>query len=95
MGVFSVLQLPRLRTPDLGPVPVPTALLLGGLLLGFLLGAGVRLIAARSARGRRQRAARRLNDAVTAVARERILAPVVAVLKAHRETRQSLSRALR
>jgi hypothetical protein len=95
VGVFNVLQLPRLRTPDVGPVPVPTALLLGGLLLGFLVGAGVRAVAGRSARARRQRAARRLHDAVSGVARERIVAPVVAVLSAHRETRQSLTRALR
>lgn len=94
LGVFSWLQLPDLRTPDLGPVPVPTALLLGGLVLGFLLGLAVRLLAGNFARSRRARAAARLDGAIGSVARDSIIEPVAAVLAAHRRTREALARAL-
>jgi GTP-binding protein EngB required for normal cell division len=94
-AVFSWLGLPKIRTPDVGPVPVPTALLVGGLLLGFLLGAAVRFIAARKARARRARAARRLDDAIADVARKEIMQPVIGVLEAHRRTREALERAMR
>jgi GTPase Era involved in 16S rRNA processing len=94
LGVFSWLQLPEIRTPDLGPVPVPTALLIGGLVLGFLLGLAVRMLAANMARTRRARAAARLDGAIGAVARDRIVQPVAAVLTAHRRTREALARAL-
>lgn len=94
-GVFSWLGLPKIRTPDIGPVPVPTALLVGGLLFGFLLGAVVRVVAARKARARRQRAARRLDDAIADVARKEVMQPVIDVLEAHRRTREALARAMR
>jgi GTPase Era involved in 16S rRNA processing len=95
LGVFSWLRLPEIRTPDLGPIPVPTALLLGGLVLGFLLGLAVRMMAGNLARGRRARAAARLDGAIGAVARDRIIEPIAAVLAAHRRTREALARALR
>jgi GTP-binding protein EngB required for normal cell division len=95
LGVFSWLRLPEIRTPDLGPIPVPTALLLGGLVLGFLLGLAVRMMAGNLARGRRARAAARLDGAIGAVARDSIIEPVAAVLGAHRRTREALARALR
>jgi hypothetical protein len=94
LGVFSWLRLPDLRTPDLGPIPVPTALLLGGLVLGFLLGVAVRLLAGNLARSRRARAAARLDGAIGSVARDSIIEPVGAVLAAHRRTREALARAL-
>jgi GTPase Era involved in 16S rRNA processing len=93
LGVFSWLRLPDLRTPDIGPVPVPTALLLGGLVLGFLLGVAVRLMAGNLARSRRARAAARLDGAIGSVARDSIIEPVGVVLAAHRRTREALARA--
>ncbi len=64
-------------------------------MLGFLVGLAVRMLAGNLARSRRARVAGRLDAAITRVARERIIAPVVAVLAAHRQTRESLHRALR
>ena len=93
LGVVSWLRLPDIRTPDLGPIPVPTALLLGGLVLGFLLGLAVRMMAGNLARSRRARAAARLDGAIGAVARDRIIEPVAAVLADHRRTREALARA--
>jgi GTP-binding protein EngB required for normal cell division len=94
LGVSSWLGLPKIRTPDIGAIPVPTALLIGGLVLGFLLGLLTRFLAARRAAARRARARARLDDAVAVVARERIIAPVAEVLDAHRRTREALARAL-
>jgi GTP-binding protein EngB required for normal cell division len=94
-GIFSWLKLPKIRTPDVGPIPVPTALFVGGLVLGFLLGVIVRVTATRKARARRARAAGRLDAAIADVARKEIMQPVISVLEAHRRTRDSLDRAMR
>jgi hypothetical protein len=71
-------------------VPVPTLLLVAGLVLGLLLGAVVRAVAVRTARRRAERARRRLLDAVAVVARDRVTAPVRAVLADHRSAREAL-----
>jgi GTP-binding protein EngB required for normal cell division len=94
LGVVSWLRLPDIRTPDLGPIPVPTALLVGGLVLGFLLGLAVRMMAGNLARSRRARAAARLDSAIGVVAQQRIIEPVAVVLAAHRRTREALDRAM-
>jgi ribosomal 50S subunit-associated protein YjgA (DUF615 family) len=74
-------------------VPVPTALLLGGLLAGVLL-ALLAAVLARVAAGRRARAARtRLLAAVGAVARARVVDPVAAVLADLTTTREQARRA--
>ena len=72
---------------------MPTALLVGGLVLGFLLGLAVRMMAGNLARARRARAAARLDSAIGSVAQQRIIEPVAAVLAAHRRTREALARA--
>jgi GTP-binding protein EngB required for normal cell division len=77
---MAYLHLPEPETPVWGPLPVPTALLLGGLLAGVLL-ALLAAVLARVAAGRRARAARtRLLAAVGAVARARVVDPVAGVL---------------
>jgi len=93
LGVTGWLQLPQPRTPYLGPLPVPTLLAVGGLALGALLGLLVRLVAGRAARRRGARARSRLHAAIEVVARSRVLAPVEAVLRDHRETREHLAAA--
>jgi hypothetical protein len=90
LAVLGALRLPQPRTPYLGWVPVPTLLLVAGLVLGFLLGAVVRAVARSSARHRADRARRRLLAAVEVVARERVTGPVRAVLADHRDTREAL-----
>lgn len=80
LAVLAYLRLPEPRTPQWGPLPVPTALLGGGLLLGIALallaGALARVLARRRARAVRAR----LLAAVAAVARDRVTAPAAAVL---------------
>ncbi|RHA44330.1 hypothetical protein D1825_01775 [Cellulomonas rhizosphaerae] len=60
--------------------PVPTLMVVGGVVVGLLVALLSRLAAAVGARRRAGRAARRLRRSVEAVARERVVAPVDAVI---------------
>ncbi|CCH77500.1 putative ABC transporter [Nostocoides japonicum T1-X7] len=93
LAVMGWLQLPDVHTPHLGWFPVPTVLLVGGLILGLLLSTLSRWLARIGARRRAHRVERRLRSAVTEVADDRIVAPVEAVLARHAETRTALARA--
>ena len=92
LAVTGWLKLPEPGTPYLGPIPVPTLMLLGGLVIGGLLGLVVRLVAGPAARRRAQRASKRLEAAVEAVAEQRVVAPAQQVLDDHRATREALQR---
>lgn len=91
LGVTGWLRLPEPGTPYLGPLPVPTLLLVGGLVIGALLGVLVRAAAGPAARRRGRRVRRVLLDAVDGVAQQRVIAPVAAVLDDHRSTREALA----
>jgi GTP-binding protein EngB required for normal cell division len=96
LGVLSVmgwLRLPPVPTPYVGPVPLPTVLLLAGLVIGFVLGFGCRSAAQVGARRRKELVAARLEEAVTEVADTHIVAPLEAVLAEHRRTRELLAEA--
>jgi GTP-binding protein EngB required for normal cell division len=90
LALLGALRLPEPHTPYVGWVPLPTLLLVAGLVLGLTLGAGVRVVAGGAARRRGQRARARLLDAVAGVARDRVTGPVSAVLADHRATRDAL-----
>jgi GTP-binding protein EngB required for normal cell division len=93
LAVVGWLQLPPIDTPKVGPLPLPTMLLVAGLLLG-LLGAGLARAAARvGARRRRTLVGRRLRIAITDVANDQLVEPVRAVLDRHRDTREQLEAA--
>jgi putative protein kinase ArgK-like GTPase of G3E family len=62
--------------PRVAGIPLPTLLLLGGLLGGFLLALLTRPLVRASARRRGRQARRRLDDAVEGVARAELLAPL-------------------
>ena len=91
LGITGWLQLPQPRTPYVGPLPIPTLLVLGGLLLGVLIGALVRVLAGVGSRRRSAKTRARLHAAIGQVAEQRVLAPVGAVLRDHRETRTHLA----
>ncbi|MBE2319882.1 50S ribosome-binding GTPase [Solirubrobacter sp. CPCC 204708] len=63
-------------TPDIGGVPAPTALLIGGLLAGLLLALIARLVNRAGARRRARRARRALHERITGVAEELVIAPL-------------------
>ncbi|MFI5959657.1 GTPase [Cryptosporangium sp. NPDC051539] len=73
-----------------GSLALPVGLLLTGLLLGPILHVVGIVLAGRGARAARMRAEQAVLDAVTPVARERVLAPVRAELSAYARVRDAL-----
>jgi GTP-binding protein EngB required for normal cell division len=93
LAVMGWLQLPQLETPKLWGLPWPFLMFVGGLVLGLVLAGLARWFARVGARRRGASVRKRLTEAVSEVARERILAPVQQVLERHRATREALTRA--
>ncbi|HEY7720907.1 MAG TPA: GTPase [Pedococcus sp.] len=93
LGVAGWLRLPEIRTPYVGALPLPTLLLVGGLLLGLVLAAVSRPLARSGARRRAALINERLRSSVATVASAHIVAPVRAVLERHAQTRRSLDAA--
>lgn len=99
IGVLAWLQLPALPTWHVGPrttdgdrlLPLPTTLLVGGLLVGLLLAVVSARLAAIGARRVRRRAAQALDAAVREAAADAVLAPVADVLADHARVRELLT----
>jgi GTP-binding protein EngB required for normal cell division len=94
LALFAVayLQLPEPPLPHWGPLPVPTLMLAGGLVLGLVLAVVSGLFAKVGARRRAGAARRRLNQQVELLAREVVVEPVERELTAHAELCQALGR---
>jgi hypothetical protein len=84
----DVVPLPRVEG-----IPLPTLLLAGGLLCGFLLAVLVRPFVRASARRRGRRVQRRLHESVEQVAREELLDPLAEAAGAHGAFCTALQRA--
>ncbi|MBU2670056.1 50S ribosome-binding GTPase [Actinoplanes bogorensis] len=89
--VLRILGLPELDDPAVGIVPLPTVLLVGGLLLGVLLWLLMRPAVEWGARRARRRAEQRLRTSVSEVGREYVVAPVREVLNAYAQAREALT----
>ncbi|MEU9505686.1 GTPase [Micromonospora sp. NPDC048170] len=88
---LRVLGLPALEHPMVGEVPLPTLLLLGGLLAGLLVAALTRPVVRWAARQARRRAERRLTAAVADIGEEYVLTPVRAVLASYADAHAALT----
>jgi GTPase Era involved in 16S rRNA processing len=95
LAAMGYLQLPAPATPKYRGFPVPTLLLLGGVLIGILLGLLCRLVVGVSARRRARAADRRLRGAIREVTERLVITPVEAEVEAYRATRSGLAAALR
>lgn len=84
------LQLPDVPTPTWRRIPLPTGLLVGGLLVGWLLAAGAGRLARVGAARRRRAVRKRAEDAVAEVARDLVVAPLDAELGRLHELRRAL-----
>ena len=94
LAALGYLQLQdAVPTPDVAGFPLPTVLLLGGLLAGLLLAGATRWINRIAARRRGRRAAKALRSSVEDVAETGILAPVAAELAAHDQLCSALAAA--
>jgi hypothetical protein len=95
LAVMGYLQLPEPSTPEYLGLPVPTLMLLGGVVVGILVALLSRLFAKLGA-GRRARSAdRRLREAIAEVTDELVIGPIEAEIEAYRTTREGLAAALR
>jgi hypothetical protein len=95
LAVLGYLQVSEPSTPDVGPLALPTLLLVGGILLGVLLALVCRWLVAATARRRAHAADQRLRAAVHEVADELVVGPVATELAAYAETRTQLATALK
>ncbi|MFV0457823.1 MAG: GTPase family protein [Actinomycetales bacterium] len=76
--------------PERLGVPLPSAMLIGGIVLGLLLSVLASALAGVGARRRRRKAAKALRAEVAAVGTTLVLDPVAVVLAEHRDTRNAL-----
>lgn len=76
LGVLRYLALPTPEAPMIGEIPLPTAMLIGGLALGFLLALVCMFFVRRRARRVSRRAVRRLRESVAAMVDERFAIPL-------------------
>ena len=95
IGVVAWFRLPDLPTPELGEIPVPTAMVLGGAILGLLVSAVARALASVAARRRAAATKRMLVDAAASTADELVVAPVDAELAELAELRREVERVAR
>lgn len=94
LAVLGFLQMPVDPLAfSWGPVPMPLALLLGGVVVGWLLALLSRVAAGVGARRRRAQVEERLDEAIDEVAFQHVRRPVMAVLDRHEKTRQLLEQA--
>jgi GTPase Era involved in 16S rRNA processing len=89
------LQLPEPSTPKAGGVPLPTLLLVGGVVAGVLLALVCRALVSVTARRRASVADTRLRQAVDEVAQELVVAPVERELAAYTAVRTGVGKALK
>jgi GTP-binding protein EngB required for normal cell division len=82
--------LPPIEYPRVGAAPLPTVLLVGGLLVGVILAGLAGPLAAAAARRARARAESRLRAAVTEIADEFVVMPSTAVVHGYGEARAAL-----
>jgi hypothetical protein len=95
LALGSYARLPEPPTPEVGAFPVPTLLLLGGILLGLLLALVCRWLVSLTAKSRARAADKRLRDAISEVSAEVVVEPIQAELASYAAVRDGLSAALK
>jgi hypothetical protein len=94
LALVGYLQL-DLPSPKVGPVALPTLLLLGGILGGILLALFCKVLVGVTARSRARAADRRLRSGINAVAQELVLAPLQIELASYSTVREQLTTVLK
>ena len=95
LAVMGYLQLPEPETPDYLGFPLPTLMLLGGVVAGVLVAVLSRLFVALGARRKARSADRRLRAAIGEVTEELVIEPIETEIEAYRRARDGLATALR
>jgi predicted GTPase len=91
----AYLQMPPLPTFELQGFPLPTVMLVGGVVLGILLAALGKLLVGMTARRRARKADARLRSAISEVSGRLVVEPVEAELASYTRVREGLREALK
>jgi len=94
LGLLAFLGVQGIDTPFLGPLPLPTWLLIAGLVLGGIVSVAVHQAVNTGAARRRMVIAAQMRDVVQDVAWSHVIAPIAQVLHDHRTVREALNRAI-
>jgi len=94
LGLLAFLGVQGIDTPFLGPLALPTWLLIAGLVLGGIVSVAVHQAVNTGAARRRMVIAAQMRDAVQDVAWSHVIAPIAQVLHDHRAVREALNRAI-
>jgi GTPase Era involved in 16S rRNA processing len=89
---YLTFEMPE--TPDVAGYPLPLLLLVGGVVLGIVFALFCRLLVRATARRRARTAERRLRSAISEVADELVVRPVLDVLAGYETTRKGIEQAL-
>ena len=95
LAVMGYLQMPTPDTPRYRGFPLPTLMLVGGVVAGIVLGLLCRLVVALSARRKARSADKRLRAAIGEVTERLVIEPVEVEVEAYRATQAALGAALR
>jgi hypothetical protein len=95
LAVLGYLQVHKPSTPDYHGVPVPTLLLVGGVVVGVVLAVLCRALTSWSARAKGRSADHRLRAAIGEVTDRIVIEPIEAEVEAYRTVRDGLAAALR
>ena len=95
LAVLGYLQVAKPATPSVLGVPLPTLLLLGGIVVGVLLAALCRVLVRWSARGKAHSVDRKLRSAIDDVTERLVVEPMEAEVEAYRTSRHALAVVLR
>lgn len=93
LAVMGYLQLPQPDTMRVRNFPLPTLLLVGGVLAGLLLALLSRLLARLSGKAKARTAERRMRTAIADVTERLVVEPIQAEVAAYRTTRDALAQA--
>jgi GTP-binding protein EngB required for normal cell division len=93
LAVLGYLRMPEPATPRVLGLPLPTLLLVGGVVVGVLLALACRVLVGIGARARARRARRRLHAAMAGLVDELVVEPVRAELDAYARAVDALDRA--
>ncbi len=95
LAVMGYLQLPTPESPKVEGLPLPTLMLLGGIVMGIVLSMLSRVFVRWSARSRARAADKRLRAAISDVTEQLVVEPIEAEVEAYRLTRDGLAAAAR
>ena len=93
LAVLGYLQMPQPSTPRYRGLPLPTLMLVGGVVTGIVLALVSRVLVGVGARARARRARRRLRASMVELTDELVVEPVRAELEAYGQAVDGLARA--